>query len=405
MPVGSHAATLGPAATRLQRRGQRLANRGSRTAHRPLIPAINVAGSRVTTDSARVQDPRAARGSRRRRARRARGRNQRALLALLLLRANEPVSTRAARRPALGRAPAAHGDDLAPERGRRSCASCSGPAAPDPADRLRARARRRPARPRALRAARRGRHARPSRPSACCSSREALELWRGPPLADLESGDVRAGGDPRGSRICGSPRSRSGSQPTSSSARTPSSCAEIEALVRAHPLRERPARPPDARALPCGRQAEALAAYHDARRTLVEELGIEPGPELQALYGSILRQERDARPRRGAGARGSLRRGDPGASRPAGSCRCSAPVSGECRRARAGATLLAERFELDDDGRGLAYVSQAVAARNGSARCTTSSTSRSTATSSRRRSTPGSPACRRCSAAARCRSS
>ena len=41
-----------------------------------------------------------------------------------------------------------------------------------------------------------------------------------------------------------------------------------------------------------GRQAEALSAYHDARRTLVDELGIEPGPELQALYGSILRQER-----------------------------------------------------------------------------------------------------------------
>ena len=40
-----------------------------------------------------------------------------------------------------------------------------------------------------------------------------------------------------------------------------------------------------------GRQAEALQAYHDARRALVDELGIEPSPALQQLYRSILRQE------------------------------------------------------------------------------------------------------------------
>ena len=36
-----------------------------------------------------------------------------------------------------------------------------------------------------------------------------------------------------------------------------------------------------------GRQAEALAAFQDARRRLVDEVGLEPGPELRAL------QERD----------------------------------------------------------------------------------------------------------------
>ena len=40
-----------------------------------------------------------------------------------------------------------------------------------------------------------------------------------------------------------------------------------------------------------GRQAEALDAYQDARRRLVEELGIEPSPALQQLNGAILRQE------------------------------------------------------------------------------------------------------------------
>jgi hypothetical protein len=40
-----------------------------------------------------------------------------------------------------------------------------------------------------------------------------------------------------------------------------------------------------------GRQAEALAAYADARRTLVAELGIEPGPALSRLHDEILRQD------------------------------------------------------------------------------------------------------------------
>ncbi len=40
-----------------------------------------------------------------------------------------------------------------------------------------------------------------------------------------------------------------------------------------------------------GRQAEALNAYQDARRVLVDELGIDPSPSLQALERGILRQD------------------------------------------------------------------------------------------------------------------
>ena len=40
-----------------------------------------------------------------------------------------------------------------------------------------------------------------------------------------------------------------------------------------------------------GRQADALGAYQDARRTLVDELGLEPGPELRARHEAILRQD------------------------------------------------------------------------------------------------------------------
>ena len=46
-----------------------------------------------------------------------------------------------------------------------------------------------------------------------------------------------------------------------------------------------------------GRQAEALEAYQDARRVLVEELGIEPGRELRELHQAILRQDPTSRPR------------------------------------------------------------------------------------------------------------
>ena len=41
----------------------------------------------------------------------------------------------------------------------------------------------------------------------------------------------------------------------------------------------------------CGRQAEALEAYREARRTLVEEIGVEPGAELRGLHEAILRQD------------------------------------------------------------------------------------------------------------------
>ena len=46
----------------------------------------------------------------------------------------------------------------------------------------------------------------------------------------------------------------------------------------------------------CGRQAEALRAYQEARRVLVDELGIEPSPALQQLHASILRQESALQP-------------------------------------------------------------------------------------------------------------
>ena len=143
--------------------------------------------------------------------------------------------------------------------------------------------------------------------------------------------------------------------------------------------------------------------YHDARRTLVEELGIEPGPELQALYGSILRQERSL------------------VSAPAPSlddhydevmrALCAGrlvPVLGPGAAPIGGTKLLrllGERFEVDVDGHGLAFVSQAIAARNGSGPSTTSCTAPTPVSWSRPRCTAGWPGCQRCCATGGCRSS
>jgi predicted ATPase/DNA-binding SARP family transcriptional activator len=67
--------------------------------------------------------------------------------------------------------------------------------------------------------------------------------------------------------------------------------AELEALVAEEPLRERLRRQLMLALYRSGRQADALAAYDDARRALVDELGLEPSAELRELEAAILRQD------------------------------------------------------------------------------------------------------------------
>ena len=64
--------------------------------------------------------------------------------------------------------------------------------------------------------------------------------------------------------------------------------AELQALAAAHPLRERFWGQLMLALYRCGRPAEALAAFHQARQVLVDELGAEPGPELRDLHQRIL---------------------------------------------------------------------------------------------------------------------
>ena len=66
---------------------------------------------------------------------------------------------------------------------------------------------------------------------------------------------------------------------------------ELESLVEEHPFDERLRGQLMLARYRSGRQADALAAYQDARRALVDDLGLEPGAALRELEQAILRQD------------------------------------------------------------------------------------------------------------------
>jgi predicted ATPase/DNA-binding SARP family transcriptional activator len=120
--------------------------------------------------------------------------------------------------------------------------------------------------------------------------RAALELWRGPALADfaleefaqqeistLEELRLLAVED----RIEAELEAGAGAELV----------PELEELISKHPLRESLRAGHMLALYRAGRRAEALRAYTASRRVLGEELGIEPGPELRALEEAILMQD------------------------------------------------------------------------------------------------------------------
>jgi DNA-binding SARP family transcriptional activator len=121
--------------------------------------------------------------------------------------------------------------------------------------------------------------------------RDALSLWRGAPLADFTYESFARGAISRLEEI------RLAALELRLEAdlalgRHSELIGELETLVAEHPLRERLQAQRMTALYRSGRQAEALAAYRDARQTYVDELGIEPSPALQELERAILRQDR-----------------------------------------------------------------------------------------------------------------
>ncbi len=119
---------------------------------------------------------------------------------------------------------------------------------------------------------------------------QALALWRGPALGDLanESFALAEAARLESLRLAARELRAEGQLLLG---RLEPAIAELEALLRDEPLREH-ARALLMRALyAAGRQADALAVYRDGREALVEQLGLDPGPELQDLERAILRQE------------------------------------------------------------------------------------------------------------------
>ncbi len=120
--------------------------------------------------------------------------------------------------------------------------------------------------------------------------RRALDLWAGAPLADLAEEPVHEEAAPqleerrlRAVELFHDAELALG--------RHDELVPELERLVAAEPYRER-LRVQHALALyRSGRQADALAACRAARTLLVEELGVDPGPELQELERRILRHD------------------------------------------------------------------------------------------------------------------
>jgi WD40 repeat protein/DNA-binding SARP family transcriptional activator len=121
---------------------------------------------------------------------------------------------------------------------------------------------------------------------------EALELWRGPALADLGAEPSLSGEIARLEEL----RLQAIEEKIDAELELghhAGAVAELESLTRTHPLRERLCGELMLALYRSNRQAEGLSVFERARTVLADELGIDPSADLRRLYERILRQDPD----------------------------------------------------------------------------------------------------------------
>ena len=127
------------------------------------------------------------------------------------------------------------------------------------------------------------------------AAESALALWRGPALADLRDEPFAR---PESERLEEERLvvEEERIEALLSLGRHDEAVAPLQAIVTAHPLRERPRWQLMLALYRCGRQSEALEIYRVGRNILRDELGLEPSKELRELEAAILRQEETLTP-------------------------------------------------------------------------------------------------------------
>ncbi|MFQ6270492.1 BTAD domain-containing putative transcriptional regulator [Kutzneria viridogrisea] len=124
--------------------------------------------------------------------------------------------------------------------------------------------------------------------------REALALWRGQPFDGISCPFV-VGERTRIDELRLA-TTESLSESLSAAERFDDAVAELDPIVRRQPLRERPRALLMTALYRSGRKAEALELYEEGRRVTVEQLGIEPGPQLRTLHASMVSDAPSAAP-------------------------------------------------------------------------------------------------------------